>query len=62
MKEKMLCISEDEFILLKELLKIIIKDTEKTIEKEKNSVKKKGLKVSIDTLNKFNSKLIKLKY
>lgn len=59
---KVLILSEDEHVLLKGLIPIIIKDTEKKIKEDKNIINRKALKISVDVLEKFLNKLNKIKF
>lgn len=61
-QDKLLSISKDEHLLLKGLIPVIIKSGEDNLSIEKNSIKRKGLKVSNNILVGFNNKLNKIKF
>lgn len=62
MNSKLLIITKDEHNLLKGLIPTIIKNTEKKIKEEKNSINNKALKVSVNILQNFNDKLKTIKF
>ena len=62
MNSKLLIITKDEHDLLKGLIPTIIKNTEKKIKEEKNSINNKALKVSVNILQNFNDKLKTIKF
>lgn len=62
MNSKLLIITKDEHDLLKGLIPTIIKNTEKKIKEEKNSINNKALKVSVNILRNFNYKLKIIKF
>ena len=61
-KNRLLVLSKDEHELLKGLIPVLIKDTDKKIKEDKNIINKKALSISVDILKNLDKKLKVIKF